>query len=227
MEQLFKTFANTADGVFIINEDRRIIYWNDAAQKMLGYTPDDIIGQPCYKIMRGCDDKGKIICFHNCNVSQNAFDGQPIPNYDLATRTKSGEMRWINISILTVSPANDDSSSVIVHLFRDATKAKQNEQFIHQMFDTVEQWQKTGTPTVSPTPVDSYVEKLTEREREVLSLLAHGFGTADIAEKLSITSATARNHVQRILHKLNVHSRLEAVAYAFEHGLVSEAPPKD
>ena len=127
-----------------------------------------------------------------------------------------------NVSILTASHSDNDSSPVVIHLFRDATKSKQNEQFIHQMFDAVEQWQKTSVPPIAPTSPEPYAEKLTEREREVLSLLAHGSGTAEIATTLSISAATTRNHIQRILHKLNVHSRLEAVAYAFEHGLVSE-----
>ncbi len=222
MNDLFDLVANTADGAFIINEDRNIIYWNNAAQKILGYTSDEVINQPCYKILRGCDDKGQMICHHNCNISLYAFADKIVPNYDLATCTKSGEMRWINISILTASRSNDDSSSVIIHLFRDATKAKQNEQFIHQMFNSVEQWQKTSIPTIPSAPLDFHIEELTNREHEVLSLLAHGSSTSDIAEMLSISVATARNHIQKILHKLHVHSRLEAVTYAFEHGLVPE-----
>jgi DNA-binding NarL/FixJ family response regulator len=135
-------------------------------------------------------------------------------------------MRWINVSILTVLP-DDEAKPVVVHLFRDATQTKQNEQFIHQMFDTVERWQKTTAPATLPVPRNSPADELTEREREVLSLLAHGSSTTAIAETLSISSATVRNHIQKILHKLNVHSRLEAVAFAFEHGLISDTPGED
>jgi DNA-binding NarL/FixJ family response regulator len=73
-----------------------------------------------------------------------------------------------------------------------------------------------------PTPPElaGTAAELTDREREVLTLLAQGLRTRDIAEYLSISPSTARNHVQNVLHKLNVHSRLEAVSYAFEHGLV-------
>jgi two-component system nitrate/nitrite response regulator NarL len=67
---------------------------------------------------------------------------------------------------------------------------------------------------------ESFAQDLTDREREVLSLLAQGHSTREIAQALSISYSTARNHIQNILHKLNVHSRLEAVAYAYEHGLV-------
>lgn len=227
MNRLFEIFSNTADGVFIIDKDQRIIFWNNVAQEILGYTSDEIIGQPCYNILRGCDDKGKVICYHRCNVSTHVLAGKTVRNYDLATCTKLGEICWINISILTVFPTDNNSGPFIVHLFRDATKTKQNEQFIHQMFDAVQQWQKTISPTAPSLASDHQVEKLTDREHQVLSLLAHGSSTSDIAEALSITLATTRNHIQSIFHKFHVHSRLEAVTYALEHGLVSEIIPKD
>ena len=222
MDKLFQLFANTADGVFAVDEDQLIIYWNESAQKILGYTADEVTGQSCYLILCGCDDKGGAFCHQNCGVRTAAASGKTITNYDLATRTKSGEMRWINVSILTVQP-DDDAKSVVVHLFRDATQTKQNEQFIHQMFDTVDLWQKTAPPAVSSKPSShTPVDNLTDRERQVLSLLARGASTAGMAQTLSISSTTVRNHIQSILHKLNVHSRLEAVAYAFEHGLIAD-----
>jgi DNA-binding NarL/FixJ family response regulator len=61
---------------------------------------------------------------------------------------------------------------------------------------------------------------LTEREREVLVLLAEGATTRDIAERLFISVNTARNHVQRLITKLGAHSRLEAVATARRGGLL-------
>jgi DNA-binding NarL/FixJ family response regulator len=58
------------------------------------------------------------------------------------------------------------------------------------------------------------LSRLTEREREVLRLLAQGLRTEAIAERLYISARTVQTHVQRILTKLGVHSRLEAVAIA-------------
>lgn len=62
--------------------------------------------------------------------------------------------------------------------------------------------------------------KLSRREREVLGLLARGAGTSAIADQLFISSETARTHVQNILGKLGVHSRLEAASYVVENGLL-------
>lgn len=61
---------------------------------------------------------------------------------------------------------------------------------------------------------------LTQRELEVVELLAQGKSTEDIAADLAIARTTARNHIQSILQKLNVHSRLEAVAHLRRHGVV-------
>jgi two-component system, NarL family, nitrate/nitrite response regulator NarL len=64
------------------------------------------------------------------------------------------------------------------------------------------------------------VASLTTREREVLALLTEGMNGSRIAETLRISQNTVRTHVQSILTKLQVHSRLEAAAFAVQHGLV-------
>lgn len=62
---------------------------------------------------------------------------------------------------------------------------------------------------------------LTPRELEVLQLLADGRSTKDIADELVVSASTVRNHVQRILGKLDAHSKLEAVTVAVRQGIVS------
>jgi two-component system nitrate/nitrite response regulator NarL len=61
---------------------------------------------------------------------------------------------------------------------------------------------------------------LTTREREVLSRLTRGETTRQIAEQMGVAYSTARTHIQSVLDKLGVHSRLEAAAYAARHHLV-------
>lgn len=64
-------------------------------------------------------------------------------------------------------------------------------------------------------------EPLTEREREVLALVARGMSNKAIADELTITERTARTHVSNILGKLGLASRTQAALYAVEHGLGS------
>jgi two-component system nitrate/nitrite response regulator NarL len=64
------------------------------------------------------------------------------------------------------------------------------------------------------------VERLTPREKEVLQALAEGLESREIAERLSVTVETERTHMVNILHKLGVHSRLQALVFAARHGVV-------
>lgn len=64
------------------------------------------------------------------------------------------------------------------------------------------------------------LEALTPRECEVLRLLVRGTSNADIAGELSLSSATVRSHVHHLLAKLGLRNRAQAVAFAYEHGLL-------
>ncbi len=64
-------------------------------------------------------------------------------------------------------------------------------------------------------------DALTEREREVLGLLAEGLRNDDIAHRLFISPQTVQTHVRNLLAKLGVHSKLEAVALAVKHGTIT------
>ena len=69
---------------------------------------------------------------------------------------------------------------------------------------------------------DAFAE-LTTRESEVLRLLASGLNQEDIARQLDISPATVGTHIQRVLGKLGIHSRTQAVALAYREGLVQLA----
>jgi DNA-binding NarL/FixJ family response regulator len=62
--------------------------------------------------------------------------------------------------------------------------------------------------------------ELTEREREILDLLARGLSNADIAQQLTISVHTVRNHVANLSAKLGAHSKLEVLSIAVREGLV-------
>jgi DNA-binding NarL/FixJ family response regulator len=65
------------------------------------------------------------------------------------------------------------------------------------------------------------LDDLTDREREILALLAQGMRNDDIATQLYISPQTVQTHVRNILGKLRVHSKLEAVAFAVRHGAIT------
>jgi DNA-binding NarL/FixJ family response regulator len=77
--------------------------------------------------------------------------------------------------------------------------------------------ERLATPPLDASPLDV----LTDREREVLTLVGAGLTNDDIAERLYMSPATAKTHVSRTMTKLGVHDRAQLVVLAYETGLVS------
>jgi DNA-binding NarL/FixJ family response regulator len=76
-----------------------------------------------------------------------------------------------------------------------------------------------------PEPVDSALDVLTDREREMVTLAAHGLSNEDIAARLHLSPLTVKTHVNRAMSKLRVRDRAQLVVLAYQSGLVRAGDP--
>jgi PAS domain S-box-containing protein len=206
IQDLRPTLDRAGDGAFVIGADGRIALWNRAAERILGYGARDVVGKACCDVFVGTDGDGNRLCYQGCHVMNLVKLGESVQSFDMRTRAKNGRAVWLNISILSTNGAE---GACTVHLFRDVTATKELLMLVHERLAGPPSGGAPGSPGAA----------LSRRELEVLKLMADGASTASAADRLHVSRATVRNHVQNILAKLGVHSRLEAVAFATKHRL--------
>jgi PAS domain S-box-containing protein len=215
---LDQALARAGDGVCVVASDNRIVLWNRAAEWILGYSSREVTGRQCCDIFAGRDDHGNRLCHAGCHVMTLLRMNEPVQHFDMLAQTKSGQTVWLDMSVLSL-PTNGRTNGggnghgngfMVMHMFHDVTSTKELLSIVRDRF---------AAPAATDTTVDG-AAALTRRELEVLRLVAQGGNTKAIAEKLHVSPATIRNHVQNILGKLGAHSRLEAVAYAMRHRLL-------
>ena len=216
MIQILESISNTADGVFAVDESQRIVQWNEGAEKILGYSSQDVLGRFCHEVINGVDQLSRRVCYLDCPVLDCARSGYPTPGQEVKVKAKDGTGRWLSMVHTYINQSNQDLAAV-VHIFRDATEGMEAKHTLRRISREVSAY--ISPAEARETELHRY-EELTEREQQVVTMLAQGEGTSGIAKKLVISNATARNHIQNILVKLNVHNRLEAVAYVTRNRVI-------
>ena len=206
--RLGEVLDRASDGVCVVGADARIVLWNRAAEQIMRYTSREALGRPSREIFDALEGNGNRLGSQQCDVRNLVTLSEPTQNFEMQTRTKYGERVWINVSVLA-GAQRDEAEPLTIHLFRDVTATRELLQLVRE---------RLAPPSAKARPSAT---GLTRRELEVLSLMTtFGVSTAGAAARLQVSPATIRNHVQNILGKLGVHSRLEAVTHARRRGLI-------
>jgi DNA-binding CsgD family transcriptional regulator len=215
-DEALERIARNGEAVFATDSADRVILWNKACERLLSRPARNAIGKYCWEVLCGRDINGNTYCHRNCAVAHQARERKddPVRTFELSARTGDGKRKPIKTSLFSVASYHP-ALKTLVHVLRDAAPSTPVERPV-----PVEKEEK---PVEDLTPVtlaggDTVV--LTSREKEILRCLAQGMGTAAIARRLVIATVTVRNHVQSILHKLDVHTKVAAVVLAYRHGLV-------
>lgn len=220
-ETLLRIFDSTADGVQVVDSAQRIVFCNRAAAKLLDVDRDEVLGRPCYEVVAGEDYLGQPFCRRGCPIIEATRRGRLVPNFDIQAHTAGQRTVWLNVSVLAIEDPEGDGL-LTVSLFRDITKRRQAEILAQETIEAVGRYQpvRDGVKESNDGPYPVPSPRLTRRELDVLQLLASGTPVPMIARTLGIKGATVNNHIEHILGKLGVHSRLEAVVYAVKGSLV-------
>lgn len=192
---------STDEAAYAVDGNGFIVAWNAAAEQAFGFTADAAVGRRCWELLGGRDIFDNRYCGPDCPIREMACRRESIHGSRLLLRASSGRLGAFDVSILEVSGNAD--TPVLVHICRpviDQEPADRKAGFI-------------------PSP-NRQRGGLTQREVEVLRLLAEGKATGEIASDMCVSVVTVRNHVQRILYKLHVHSRVAGVAKARRLGLI-------
>lgn len=206
--------SSTADAAFGTDEEGRIVIWNRAAEKLLGFEAAEVLGKPCEAILCGKDVFGNRFCDVDCALHQMVRRHEAIRHFELDLVNASGDFVHVGVSTIVI-PGPKRSQYTIIHLLQPKVVDWRSERKAPN--DPLDAAAMTPPATGEPAPL---FYNLTSRELEVLRLVGGGASSQQIADTLFISVTTARNHVQNILRKLDVHSKLEAVSIALRHRLI-------
>jgi PAS domain S-box-containing protein len=211
--------AHTADGAFAVDLRQSIIAWNAAAEELLGYSEHEVLGHKCGSVLGICGRPSKDCDHQWCNALSATNRGRLTPRIDVAVRDRAGDLHQLSMG--TIAARSISGDMCIVHLFHDITPPER---------DTVDDEIRPAS-IMQPSLLTAYSKshyvdaglaslQVTHREHEVLRLLAAGLSTRDIAATLSISPITVRNHITKVIEKLDVKTRLQAVVAAARIGLI-------
>lgn len=214
-QELFDLLERTADAALSVTDRGEICSWNQAAEKLFGYSRAEALEKNCYNLLQGRGTLGTKVCGESCSIRDCAAKHIDIPNFDLEVRTRSGRRLWVSVSTLVYDNSRNHRQ-LIVHLMRDISARRRSEELLRKM--TALSRQLIAIPDVIGHPAP--VSPLSEQEKEILRMFSVGKNSTEIARKLGITLQTLRNHLHHINQKLHTHNRLEAVTHAIQRKLV-------
>jgi PAS domain S-box-containing protein len=176
----------------------RIVSWSPAAEALFGHAASGALGRRLQDLLDGRDLFGNRVCHDACWLRDALGEGEAVRRYELDTRHAGGQRLRV---IVDVQPAVERTQGWTYRFLPDRRADR-----------------LPAPVPAAPEPAATFV--LTQRERDVLRLLAAGHDTAEMAGRLGISATTVRNHIQHLLEKLGAHTRLQAVSVARHHGLL-------
>jgi len=214
-EALLALLAAGDPPAFATDSRDRIVFWNRGMSNLVGRTSQSALGRRCYETVGGRDVFGNRFCYANCPVMATLREGDPVCGFEMKVATSGPDRRAVGITVLKIPSVLPDLFTV-VHILQPIAE----EGRLARLLAEVAAPDETGPPRSVGAVGRDTAPPLTRRETEILHHVAAGLQNKEVAQKLSLSVATVRNHIHNILDKLGVHSKLEAVSLSFRNGWV-------
>lgn len=123
-EKTHAVIESVADGVYVVDNNRHIVLWNKAAEKITGFSEKEMLGQICTKTVTESGEGCGIECAPVCDIAAQLDSKASSIGYEVLTRKKNGEKIWLSVS---AAPTHDPDGNIagVVHVFRDISEYKE------------------------------------------------------------------------------------------------------
>jgi DNA-binding CsgD family transcriptional regulator len=214
--ETFDRITRGRQAIMAIDHSERVTAWNKPAERLFGLAARSVLGKRCYEVLGGRDAYGNLYCHRACPIAHQArfSPAEPVHRFPLDVRAGQGGTKRVMVSTFAVA-ASRPSLATVVHVLR-----KPDRDVSEPAFSSGNELAPPILPQAHAVAEELLASRVTEREREILRCLAEGLQSEAIGKRLHITKVTVRNHVQTILRRLDVHTRLAAVKFARDHNLV-------
>ncbi|MEA5026511.1 hypothetical protein SDC9_89520 [bioreactor metagenome] len=162
-EKLYQTIIDELEeGVYYVDLERRILYWNKAAEQITGYKAEEIVGKQCQSnILNHIDKDGRQLCQYGCPLYATIIDGHPRSD-EVFLRHKSGQRLPVRVKIFPI--AKNKKTIGAVEIFALNSPVVYDDDLVESLTNSAMNDQLTGLP--NRRKIESYLEyKLQELKR--------------------------------------------------------------
>ena len=228
LDNLFPLLQSVPYGACAVSLDQRILFWNRAAERILGHSSREVVGRRCYEVMGGAGSGGLTPeCAAGCSSMRYVRAGLIPPSTQVRMLCSSGERKWVPVTTAVISGVLK-GAPLLVYLFEEGGEVEGPATAHLSIRDAHER----GNAGVTADHGEAHqapreTSTLSRRELEVLRLVAMGWETPRIAAHLGISRHTVRNHIRNLRNKLNAPNKLDAVLKGLRLGILSvEGSPR-
>lgn len=214
---------SVADGVYVVDNNRRVVLWNRGARNIIGYSEEEMLGRVCCQ--NPSEASGAEQCTLICDIAARVDESSSGVNYEVLSRRRDGDKIWLNVS---AAPIRDSDGGIagIVHVFRDVSELKQIDRMRSDFVATVSHELRTPLTSIlgfsktllregvsfSPESRRSFLneivregERLARLIEDVLSVSRIEAGSLQLDLKPTDPSPTVQQVVRNVSRLTSIH----------------------